>query len=140
MLTNSSFSGINSGKHKYVKLFAKMLYLCKQIKSLYLFNLLQLVFKAPFLHYNLGSGSGSGSSYILIARIGTGSPLFIKRSFSISLYTIVIFLRSKKQRSNPTIVLILFVLVTNILFTSLVLPINSLALLRWGTFRTFYNY
>ena len=46
-------------------------------------------------------------------------------------HTLWTFLRSRLQRDNPTVILILFVLFTNLAFTAIVLPINCVALFRW---------
>lgn len=45
-------------------------------------------------------------------------------------HTLWTFLRSRIKRNNPTVILILFVLFTNLAFTAIVLPINCVALFR----------
>jgi len=60
---------------------------------------------------------------------GVASALIATLGTTLNVFTLFILCSEKKLRRNPTTVLIIFMTFSNLLFTALVLPLNSIALI-----------
>ena len=87
-------------------------------------NVKVILFRVCFYFY------GSNQVVLLSPKYFFSEKLCSVLGTILTSHTLWAFLKSKLHRDNPTVILIVFVLVTNLAFTAIVLPINCLALLR----------